>query len=128
MYMVDEEQQPVPEASTPPLSPQEGLDPEDITGLDENNLMAILAYLGVLVLIPLVMSRDNPYVSFHMKQGLVIFIGYIIAAIAVWWLPVVGNVLLGLLILISVVGVVQAAQGRRWKIPIITALANKFSI
>ena len=130
VYMAEEDNQQIQEAPEAPVvqKQQPALAPEDLTGLEEDKLMAILAYLGALVLVPLIMKRDDAFVLFHAKQGLVLFVGYIIAAIAVWWVAVIGNILLILLMLISVIGVVQASQGKRWKIPVITGLANKFNL
>lgn len=102
--------------------------PDDITGLDESKLYAALSYLFILVFVPLLVRRDDPYVVYHAKQGLVIFVGYILAAIVVNWVSILGSLLWLLLMIISVVGVVQAVQGKRWKIPVITSLASKFSI
>ncbi|MBI1833968.1 MAG: hypothetical protein HYR90_04040 [Candidatus Andersenbacteria bacterium] len=103
-------------------------DPDDITGIDPNRLMAALSYLAVLVFVPLLSSRQDPFVAYHAKQGLVILAGYILGVIAAAWIPVIGNVIVLILIIISVVGVIQAVQGKRWKIPVITHIANSFNI
>ncbi len=108
----------------PPSSPQEN----DLTGLDTNNFLAALSYLGVLVIIPLLVARHNPYVVFHAKQGLVILVGYILAMFLVMWTSVFGNLLWLVLLLASVAGLIQALRGKRWRMPGISALADKFNI
>lgn len=102
--------------------------PNDVTGLEESRLYAALSYIFILVFVPLLTRKNDPYVSYHARQGLVVFLGYIISAIASFWVPVLGNIFGLLLILISIFGVVQAVQGKRWHIPVITDIANKFSI
>lgn len=103
-------------------------DPNDLIGLDDSRLYAALSYLFVLVLVPLFLKRDDPFVVFHAKQGLVIAIGYILATIAVMWVPVLGNIL-GLLLMVgSVVGVIKASQGKRWRAPVIANIADTFNI
>ncbi len=100
----------------------------DITGVEPNKLMAALSYVGVLVLIPLLVSRKDPFVSFHAKQGLVIFIGEILASIIVAWAPLIGNLLFLLMIVASIAGFIQAIQGKWWKVPGVGTLAEKFKI
>ena len=41
----------------------------------EGKIFAILSYLSILCIIPLVFKRDNHFVLSHGKQGLVLFIG-----------------------------------------------------
>jgi len=39
------------------------------TGVESNVLMGILSYLGPLVIISYLTSKDNPFVKFHIKQA-----------------------------------------------------------
>lgn len=103
-------------------------DEKPVVDISDEKLMAALSYIGVLVLIPLFTRKSDPYVHFHAKQGLVIFIGEVVAIIAGQWITVVGNLLFVLLLVASVIGLVQALQGRRFKIPGIAAIADKFSV
>ncbi len=52
---------------------------KDISSTDqqilEGKIFAILSYLSVLCIIPLVLKKDNPFVLKHGKQGLVLFLG-----------------------------------------------------
>src|SRR5690348_5769561 len=103
--------QPVPSAP----QPTEG---QEMTGVERNRLSAALAYLGVLVLVPLLfLDKDDPFVKFHARQGLVLFIAEVIVMIAIGWIPFIGNLVMLLLALVSIVGLIQAIQGKRWKIP-----------
>lgn len=100
----------------------------DVVDIDENKLLAALSYVGVLVLAPLLIKKDDPFVRWHAKQGLVILVGMIVALIAAAWIPMVGNLLFLILLVVSVVGLVQALLGRRWRIPIIGQIADSFKI
>lgn len=42
-------------------------DPMDIK---ENKVMAVLAYIGLLVLVPIFAAKDSKYARFHATQGL----------------------------------------------------------
>ncbi|MBI3256141.1 MAG: hypothetical protein HYZ63_04190 [Candidatus Andersenbacteria bacterium] len=107
----------------------DGQNQNDITGVEQNHLVAALSYLGILVLIPLLFVRKNdPFVKFHAKQGLVILLGFVIAAFGVGWIPVLGNLVWLILAIASIAGLVQSLQGKRWKIPVIGDLADKIRI
>lgn len=44
---------------------------EDVNG---NKVFGILAYIGILFLVPLFAAKDSQYARFHTNQGLVLFI------------------------------------------------------
>ncbi len=52
-------------------------DPNDI---NQNKIMAILAYFGILVVIPILAAKESKFARFHANQGLVLFI----ASVAYW--------------------------------------------
>ena len=106
-------------------------DPNDI---QSNKVMAVLAYLGILVLVPLFAARESRYARFHTNQGLVLAItefvwtfvtriivgvfGYINTSVA----SIIGNVcgLVNILFAVLVViGIINAAKGTAKELPII---------
>lgn len=101
---------------------------KSVVDISDQNLMAALSYVGFLVLVPLLTRKDDPYVHFHAKQGLVIFIGEVVAVVAGQWIGVVGGLLFVLLLIASVIGLIQSLQGRRFRIPGIAEISDKFSI
>jgi Predicted membrane protein len=95
--------------------------------IEQNKVMAILAYFGVLFIVPLLAAPNSQYAKFHANQGLVLFISEIIVGIAssiltaiIWIIgPLVGS-LLGLVIFIlAVIGIINASQGNAKELPII---------
>lgn len=120
----------VPEepAAEPAVSASAPVSDQPVVDISDEKLMAALAYIGFLVFIPLLTRKGNPYIHFHVKQGLAIFLGEVIAVFAVQWLAAVGNILFALLLLASVVGLIQALQGKKFRIPGIGNLADKFSV
>ena len=113
-------------AEEPVATPEENL--AQLTGLDEQRLYAAFSYVFVLVLVPLLTRRGDDFVQWHAKQGLVLMIGFIIAGVAAAWINVLGTLLFLLLLVADIVGLVMALQGRKWKIPGIGVLAQKFNI
>jgi len=105
-------------------------DPKDI---EANKVMALLAYLGILVLVPLLAAKDSKYARFHANQGLVLCIAAIIYGVAYsilsgiilaisWRLYFVVS-LIGLVgvvfVVLCVIGIINALNGRAKELPII---------
>jgi uncharacterized membrane protein len=90
----------------------------DAKDVEENKVYAILAYLGILVLVPILAAKESRFAQYHANQGLVLLITSIICGFVIW-IPVVGWLLgLGILVL-WVMGIVNAAQGEMKPLPVI---------
>lgn len=100
----------------------------------QNKVFGILAYLGILFLVPLLAAKDSQYARFHANQGLMLFIVDIILGVCVGFIstilafiPILGWVLIpvvsssvGILILVMIIlGIVNACSGEPKKLPII---------
>lgn len=93
-------------------------------------LMGILSYLGPLVIISLLASKDDSFVKFHAKQGLVL----LVLAIILWVLtPMLwafwslwGLVKLVILIF-AVFGIVNVVGGKEKELPLIGHFAKYFT-
>lgn len=102
---------------------------DNLTGLEPHVLVASLSYVGVLVLIPIISGRaKHPFIHFHVKQGLVIFVGEIIAIIAGTWMASLGGLLFVLMLIASIVGLFTSLQGDKRYIPGIGTIADLFTI
>ena len=107
----------------------------DKKDIESGKVMAILAYIGILCLIPYFAEKNNKFVVYHAKQGLNLFIIEIIATAAVSMLSIVlfflffvGG-LIGLAVsagsfALSIIGIVNVCNGKAKELPII----NKFKI
>ncbi len=115
--MEETQSQANPQTPPPPPAPGPGT---------PNTGMAILAYLGILVIIPLLTdAKNDPFVKFHIKQGLVLLIIEVVGAF-VFWVPIVGWLLwLGMIVLV-VMGIMNASSGQQKELPIIGKFANQF--
>jgi uncharacterized membrane protein len=94
-------------------------------------VMAVLAYIGILVIIPLLVSKKNPFVTFHVKQGLVLLsITIIIWALGYLMLPIwflYRLVDLGVLIL-AIMGIINVANNKQEELPLVGQFAKHFKI
>ena len=87
-----------------------------------SQVLAAMSYFGVLSLVPLVINRDDSYVQFHARQGVVLWMWEVLA-IYTLLVPAVGQLFFRLSVMLclilSVVGVLSVLLGRAWKFPII---------
>lgn len=75
-----------------------------VTG--EQILFGILAYLGILVLIPLLVKKDDRWVQEHSRQGLALLILWVISWIVfmiLLFIPIIGWIISVLLFIFLVI-------------------------
>lgn len=135
---------PTPVPMTPPAAPAIPMSPTQAPTVDlsGNRGMAILAYLGVLIIVPFLgESKNDPFVKFHIKQGLGLIIVWIAAGILSSILSFVLTTIGGLAFIISflfpiiylgifvvnIVGLINAATGKTKSLPIIGGLGAMFN-
>jgi uncharacterized membrane protein len=119
---------------TPPSSP-----PPSAGGpaSSERTIFLVLSYLGILCLIPLLAKKDDAEVQWHAKNGLALFIAELIwvaIRIALIFVNVPGLgcgmatigciIWIGFLVL-SIMGIIKAVNGQRFRIPVLTDMAEK---
>lgn len=133
-------QQPAPQQGAyQQPAPQQGAYQQPVQGYVPSEAqmkkgMAILAYFGILFLIPLFAAKNDPFARYHTNQGLVLFIFMVI-------FNILSNVLTNILIEISpmltlivsgvfgiltlllcifaLIGIIRAAKGQMKPLPII---------
>jgi uncharacterized membrane protein len=99
--------------------------------------MLVLSYLGILCLIPLLVKKDDPEVQWHAKNGTALLgaevIVFIIRIMLIFVrIPFLGCGLavvfcviwLGFLAL-SIICIMKAVKGERFRIPVLTDFAEK---
>ena len=101
---------------------------KQIVDIEEKNIYAVLCYIGILIVVPLIVKKNDPYVNWHIRQGLVVLTIIVFSLIASAWMERTGNLMFLLIITVDLIAAVQALIGRRWKIPLLGDIANKFSM
>ena len=105
-------------------------DPQDI---EKNKFMAILAYFGILVIIPILAAKESKFARFHSNQGLILCITAILYSVAysilssiilaiswhLYWLVSIVSILGFAFLIWFVIGIINAAQGRAKELPLI---------
>ncbi|NOZ12212.1 MAG: DUF4870 domain-containing protein [Acidobacteria bacterium] len=121
--------------ATPPPPPPETPAPEG-TGGEINVLMVILAYFGILCLIPFFAEKDDEFVQYHARQGLTMFLAEVaifIVLIILSMIPFLGCIImilelffwLGVLVY-HIILMVKASKGERTKVPYISTYAERW--
>ncbi len=120
---------------TPPPPPPENAAPGGAGG-EVNVLMVVLAYFGILCLIPFFAEKDDEFVQFHARQGLTLFISEIAVFIILFILsmiPFLGCIIMILelffwlaVLVYHIILMVKASKGERTKIPFISTYAERW--
>ena len=95
----------------------------------KNTGMAVVAY--ILFFVPLLTdAKNDAFVKFHVKQGLVLFIAWV-AIYILSMIPVLALLSLPLYIVMFVfwiMGIMNAVNGKTEKLPVIGQYADRFNI
>lgn len=101
------------------------------TSGEHPTLFAVLAYIGILVVVSYLMAKDDPFVKFHVKQGLVLLtleVAIWVIGSTVWHVWMVLNILnLGVLVL-AVIGIINAVHHKEQELPLVGTFARHFPI
>jgi uncharacterized membrane protein len=97
---------------------------------EEDKLMLLFAYLSLLAIIPYVRARDSEFVKFHARQGLALAIIGVVSwgIVHIPLLGLVGIIALAGSAALSLVGIVRALEGTRWRMPIAADVADKLGL
>ncbi|HUJ72854.1 MAG TPA: DUF4870 domain-containing protein [Verrucomicrobiae bacterium] len=120
--------------SMPPVSPPSQLSQQEI---DSGKTMAILSYIpiafiGLIVAIVCVATKNNAYSLYHAKQALTLYIGWIVAVLCCIPLflicigfPLVMAVNVCALVL-CILGIINSSSGQCKPLPFIGQFADKW--
>jgi len=101
----------------------------DQNDIQQNRVMGVLSYLGILVLIPLFAARESPFARFHCNQGIVLALAEVILSFAVrifgrlplvgWIIRLVGGLGGLALFVFAIMGIVNAINGKAKELPLV---------
>lgn len=104
----------------------------DATDVEQNKVMGILAYLGILFLVPLLAARQSKFAMFHCNQGLILFLICLviwIPMVIIGLIPFVGLIMIVLgplvwlcILVLMILGIINAAKGVCKPLPLIGTL------
>ena len=112
-------EKPAAEEAAPEAAAAEaaGADPADASA---NKWMAVLAYFGILALIPLFAAKESKFARFHTNQGLLLLICEVVLWCVAKFIPSLAALvyLVDLVVLVfAIMGIVNALKGREKPLP-----------
>lgn len=81
-------------------------------------LLAVLSYLSILVIIPLLLSKKNDFVRYHARQGALLFL-FSAIAIFVFYIPYLPWLVIVYVVFCIVYGIVNVFMSRERPLPLI---------
>jgi uncharacterized membrane protein len=121
---------PIPPSSPPPKVPAAAMDPETFD-IEHNKVFAVLAYIGILFLVPLLAAPHSRFARYHTNQGIVLFLAMVVLWFALCVLAVIPIVHLILIpigvpagfllsaggLVFMIIGIIHAASGEYKPLP-----------
>ena len=107
------------------------------------NSIAILSYLSILFLFPLLMAKDDEFAQYHAKQGLVLALAWILFFLLIaiitpmfmflpyslsWMFMYLYPLASVFFIVLSIIGTLNVLNGNRKELPIFGKYAKKINI
>jgi uncharacterized membrane protein len=96
---------------------------------EDNKLMGILAYFGILFLVPYLAAKESPFAKFHANQGCILCIAWLAIWVINWflWFLPFGYALISLLtsllylgiFVLAIIGIINAVKGEMKELPLI---------
>lgn len=111
------------------IDPMKNIDKEfsDSFQSEESKMAAVLSYIPLLCFIPLLNMKENKDARFHARQGVLLFLIELLAAIFLID-GISGFVFKAILIagiILSIAGVYLSLQGKKFRIPVISDIVEK---
>lgn len=95
--------------------------------INQNKVMAIFAYIGPLVFVPMFAAKQSKFAHYHTVQGFTLFVleaivgtlSGILMVSALFWLGWLTYLIMIPLVIFSVLGIISAAKGEARVLPIV---------
>lgn len=105
----------------------------DQSDIEQNKILALFAYIGILFLVPLLGAKDSKYARFHANQGLLLFVAEIAYSVAyfvvsaiilmiapfLFFLPAILGLVNLVFLAAAILGIVNAVTGKAKELPLI---------
>ena len=94
----------------------------------DGKMYAVLAYLSIFCIVPLIVKKNNAFVMSHGRQGLVLFVAEVGTLVISIVFPWIFKPFLFILFGFSFWGMVMAIRGQFVELPLISSIAEKITI
>ena len=107
------------------MPPEGKFSKEDVL---DGKMYAVLAYLSIFCIVPLIVKKNNAFVMAHGRQGLVLFVAEVGTLVVSIVVPFVFRPFLFILFGFSFWGMVMAIRGQAVELPFVARIAEKITI
>ena len=103
----------------------------DVVPPQTDRVLAVLSYLWIFFVVPLVLRPESAFIQFHAKQGIVVALAWFmlwvvgIVPLLGWLIFFVGSIVL---LAVNVLAIVKAWQGEMWRIPYLHQYVAKLGL
>ncbi len=87
---------------------------------------AALSYVLLLFIVPMA-KKNSAFCQFHAKQGIVLFVVWVIVSFCAW-IPFVGWAAWLSLLIVNVMALVKTLNGEMWELPILGKYAKEIKL
>ncbi|MGN0443950.1 MAG: zinc-ribbon domain-containing protein [Acutalibacteraceae bacterium] len=89
--------------------------------IENNKVISLFSYIGILFLVPLLAAKDSKYARFHVNQGLVLFLANTVLGVAavIPFGRIVSAAGYVFTVVCAVIGIINALQGNAKELPLI---------
>ncbi len=88
--------------------------------IKDNKDMAALSYVWILSVILFFARKDSPFIRYHSKQAMILFI----LSIPIWTIPMLGHYLILVIVAGNLIGFINAANGLYADVPFVGPLSR----
>lgn len=99
--------------------------------VSQKTIMGVLAYIGPLIIISYLAAKNDPFVRFHIKQGLVLLVLEVIVwflGMMFWPLWLLLNLVNLIILVLTIIGIINVTQNQEKKLPLVGEYARYFNI
>lgn len=93
---------------------------------EQHRVTAALAYVFILFFIPMA-RKESPFCQFHAKQGIVVFIAWVVVSF-IAWIPLIGWFAWISMLVLTVLAIVRTLNGEEWEIPYLAKYAKQIKL
>lgn len=87
--------------------------------ISANRIWAAMSYVLLLSLVLLLTKRDSAFVQFHARQGVVLFLFWLLM-----WVDAIGFFVFWIWLVLTIICIVQALRGEYFSIPLVSRITR----
>jgi len=99
---------------------------------EQKTLLAVLSYIGPFIIISYAFGNNDPFVKYHIKQGLVLIVidvvVWLLGMFFIWQFWMIYQLLNLVILVLAIIGIINAAQGKEKELPFVGQYAHNFKI